>query len=160
MGSQREPVTAAVRRLRKAEVEYQPFIYDYRRYPGALGAAEAIGVGPHLTVKTIVLQTDAGDGVIVLMNGDREVSTKKMARLLGVKSTQPASQRNARRWTGYQFGGTSPFGTREELPIFAQTEIADLDAIYINAGSRGFVIRMSPADLVAVVNPKFVDVAA
>jgi Cys-tRNA(Pro) deacylase len=157
MASKREPVTPAVRAMRAAGVDYEPFLYDYERHPGALGAAEAIGVDPHLTVKTIVMETSNGEGVIVLMNGDHEVSTKGLARLLGVKSTKPASQQRGRRWTGYEFGGTSPFGTRESLPVYANGEIADMDRVYVNAGSRGFVVGMSASDLIRVLSPVLAD---
>lgn len=159
MARQREPVTPAVRQLRAEGVEYRPFIYDYRRFPGALGAAEAIGVEPHLTVKTIVFRTGRDKGALVLMNGDREVSAKSLARVLAVKSAEPASAGEARRWTGYQFGGTSPFGTRRDLPTLAHREIADMAEIYINAGSRGFVVAMRPADLIRVIEPRLTDLA-
>ncbi len=155
----REPVTAAIRQLRSNGVEYSSHVYDYERFPGALGAAHAIGVDPHLTVKTIVLETEEGDGLIVLMNGDRAVSTKTLARMLGVKSVQTASQRYSRRWTGHEFGGTSPFGTRHHLPTFAQREIADMDEIYINAGSRGFVISIDPRDLIRIIEPELANIA-
>jgi epoxyqueuosine reductase len=157
--SKREPVTAAVRAMRAAGIVYQPFLYDYNRHPGALGAAEAIGVDPHLTVKTIVMETSEGEGVIVLMNGDREISTKTLARLLGAKTTRPASPQRGGRWTGYQFGGTSPFGTREKLRIFATREIAAMEEIYVNAGSRGFVVRMIASDLIAALSPQLADLA-
>lgn len=155
----REPATSAVRHLRAADVDYESLIYDYKRHEGALGAAEALELEPHLTVKTIVLRTNEGDGVIVLMNGDLEISTKNLARCLGVKSVEPADQREARRWTGYEFGGTSPFGTRSRLPVYAHDEIAELDEIYINGGSRGLLVRIKTEDLKRVLNPRFEDLS-
>ena len=111
----REPSTAAIRELRDHDVGYRPLLFDSRRYPGAEGAAEALGVDLHAVIKTIVMETDDGRGALVLMNGDSEVSTKALARLMSVKSTHPATQRRARKWTGYEFGGTSPFGIRRAL---------------------------------------------
>lgn len=155
----KEPVTPAIRQLRALGVDYEGLMFDYRRFPGASGAAEALGIELHDTVKTIVLRTDEGDGVIVLINGDREVSTKKLARELGVKSTEPASQRDARRWTGYEFGGTSPFGTRQRLPIMVHGDIPQMGDVYINAGSRGFLIRISAADLLRLLQAEVRDLA-
>ena len=155
----RAPVTPAIRQLRAQEVEYEAFTYDYERYEGAAGAAEALGLDPHLTVKTIVLRTSEGDGLIVLINGDTEISTKSLARRLGVKAVDTASDREARRWTGYEFGGTSPFGTRTELPVHAHDGVAQLDEIYINGGRRGFLIKLRTEDLRRVLKPIFGDLS-
>lgn len=155
----KEPVTPAIRHLRSEGVDYEGFVFDYKRFPGASGAADALGVDLHATVKTIVLRTDEGNGVIVLMNGDQEVSTKKLARELSVKSTEPADQREARRWTGYEFGGTSPFGTRQQLPLLAHSDIPQLNEIYINAGSRGFLVRIRTEELLRVLEPRIEDLA-
>lgn len=159
MASRREPVTPAVRAIRQAGIEYTAHLFDYDRHPGAAGAAEALGIDLHETVKTIVFETSAGGGVIVLMNGDHEVSTKTLARLMGVKSVKPAAVDRARKWTGYEFGGTSPFGTREKLPIFCHDEIAELDRIYINGGSRGFLVGMQVSELMRVLRPQIADLA-
>lgn len=159
MSRRRAPVTPAIRVLRNAGVDYTEHVYSYARYPGALGAAEFIGIDPHLTAKTIVFETSEGGGAVVLMHGDLEVSTKHLARIMGVKSAEPATQSKATRWTGYQFGGTSPFGMKTDVPIFAQREIAQLERVYINAGSRGFVVGMDPRDLLEVVSPVLVDLA-
>ena len=155
----KEPVTPAIRALRSEGIHYEGFGFDYKRFPGAAGAAEALGIDLHSTVKTIVFETDHGDGVIVLMNGDLEVSTKNLARVLGVKSAEPASQRDARRWTGYEFGGTSPFGTRQEMPTLAHSDIQRMEEIYINAGSRGFLVRMRTTDLMDLLEPRVADLA-
>lgn len=160
MSNKRPPVTAAVRALRAAGVAYEAVVYDYRRYPGALGAAEFIGIDPHLTAKTIVFSTDTGNGVVVLMHGDLEVSGKSLARILEVKSVEPATHRQARRWTGYEFGGTSPFGMNHALPVIAQATLAGLERVYVNAGSRGFVVGMDPGDLLKVVGAELAYVAA
>ena len=124
-----------------------------------MGAAEALDLDPHFTVKTIVFRTSEGDGLIVLMNGDTEISTKNLARRLGVKSVDTASERQARRWTGYEFGGTSPFGTRTRMPVHAHDGIAELDEIFINAGRRGFLVKIRTDDLRRVLNPVFGDLS-
>lgn len=152
-------MTRAIRHLRAENVEYEPFTYDYERHQGTHGAAEALGLDPHLTVKTIVFRTSEGDGVIVLMNGDTEVSTKSLARRLGVKSVDTASDREARRWTGYEFGGTSPFGTRTDLPVHAHDGIADLPEVYINGGRRGLLVKIRTEDLSRALNPVFGDLS-
>lgn len=155
----RPPVTRAIRALRDNEVEFTQHVFDYSAHPGAVGAAEALDVDPHVTVKTIVFATSDGDGVVVLMHGDLEVSTKATARDLGVKSVRPATQDEAGRWTGYLFGGTSPFGMRTELNVLVQNSLMDLERIYINAGSRGFLVGMSPDDVVRLTSGRLVDVA-
>jgi len=157
--SKRPPVTPAVRALRAAGAQYTEHTYDYERYPGAIGAAEFIGIDPHLTAKTIVFATSEGSGLIVLMHGDAEVSTKKLARVLGVKSTRPANQEEGRRWTGYEFGGTSPLGLRSEMSVFAQATLSDLDVAYVNAGSRGFVIGINSKVLLELSDATLADVA-
>lgn len=160
MAGKRVPVTRAVRALRDAGASYSEHVFDYERHPGAQGAAEALGVDPHSTAKTIVFTTEEGRGVVALMHGDLEVSTKKLARELEVKSVRPATQREADRLTGYQFGGTSPLGMRTDLPVFAQTSLAELDTVYVNAGSRGFLIGISPVLLFGLVGARLADVAA
>jgi Cys-tRNA(Pro) deacylase len=153
-------VTRAVRALRDAGAPYTEHVFDYERYPGAEGAAEALDIDLHVTAKTIVFTTGDGDGVVALMHGDREVSTKKLAREMGVKSVRPATQREADRFTGYRFGGTSPLGVRTRLPVFAQETLARLDTIYVNAGSRGFLIGIDPGILFGLVEAQLADVAA
>lgn len=160
MAARKTPVTRAVRVLRDAGVAYTEHVFDYERHPGAEGAAEALGIDPHLTAKTIVFTTEAGDGVLALMHGDVEVSTKKLAREMGVKSVRPATQREADRLTGYQFGGTSPLGTRTELTVYAQATLADLEKVYVNAGSRGFLVGIAPETLFRLTGAQTADVAA
>ncbi len=159
MAAKRAPATNAIRALRGAGVEFSEHLFDYRSHPGALGAAEAIGVDPHLTVKTIVFTSDSGLGVVALMHGDSEVSAKKLARVAGAKTVRPATQREADRYTGYRFGGTSPLGMRSDPPVYCHETIADLDRIYVNAGSRGFLVGMSPANLIELTGAALVDVA-
>ncbi len=155
----RDPATPAIRQLRGEGIVYEGHHYDYERHPGAMGAADALALEPQSTVKTIVFETSEGNGVLVLMNGDLEVSTKNLARVLRVKAVVPAGQRQARRWTGYEFGGTSPFGTRTVLPIYAHDQIARLEEIYINGGRRGYLVKIRTADLKRALQPRFEDLA-
>lgn len=159
MAARRAPVTAAIRALRASGVEYTEHVYDYQRYPGAAGAAEFIGVDPHLTAKTIVFTADDGSGAVVLMHGDREVSTKRLAREMGVKTARPATQREADHLTGYRFGGTSPLGMRTDSPVYAPTSLADLDRVYVNAGSRGLVVGLKASALIELTGAILVNVA-
>ncbi len=153
------PSTPAVRALRSASVDFVPFVYDYKRHPGAEGAAEFIGVNPYETAKTVVFATSEGGGVLVIMHGDREVSTKSLSRLLGVKSCRPATVEEGQRWTGYQFGGTSPLGTRTKLPVLMESTLLALEIIYINAGSRGLVVGVDPAVIADMTGAVAVEVA-
>lgn len=152
-------MTPAVRAMREAGIDYSVHLFDYERHPGAAGAAEALGVDLHSTVKTIVFETSEGGGVIALMNGDHEVSAKMLARLVGVKGVHPAPADKARRWTGYEFGGTSPFGTPETLPLYCNAEIATMGRIYVNAGRRGFLVGMEASDLIRALQPTLADLA-
>ena len=157
--SKRHPVTAAVRHLRSLNIEFEGYVYDYDRFPGALGAAEFIGVHPHLTAKTIVFTTSDGDGVVVVMHGDLEVSTKQLARHLEVKSCRPATAAEATKWTGYVFGGTSPLGMRQKLSVLMESTLLELETIYVNAGKRGFVVELDPRLVAEAVSAELVSVA-
>jgi len=122
-------------------------------------AARELGVDEHLTVKTLVMEDDGKSPFIVLMHGDREVSTKDLARILGVKTVQPCDAAAANRHTGYMVGGTSPFGTRKSLPVYVEETILGLPVIYINAGRKGLLVEMRPADLAKVLKLTPVSVA-
>jgi Cys-tRNA(Pro) deacylase len=141
------PVTPAVRALREAKVAFAPHLYEYEERGGTRRSAEELGVDEHAVVKTLVMETEAGKPLVVLMHGDREVSTKQLARALGVKSVRPCDPQTAQRHTGYQVGGTSPFGTRARLPVYAERSIFGLPKIYINGGKRGFLVEIGPKDL-------------
>jgi Cys-tRNA(Pro) deacylase len=116
-------------------------------------------VDEHAVIKTLVMQDDAARPLIVLMHGDREVSTKALARILGVKSIEPCAPAVADRHSGYQVGGTSPFGTRKPMPVFAERSITELPYVYVNGGRRGYLVGITPADLVRVLKPVLVDAA-
>ena len=152
------PMTSAVRALLDKKVEFQPHFYTYEEHGGTKLSAEALDVPEHQVVKTIVMETDEKKPLLVLMHGDREVSTKQLARLLQVKRIGPCDQAAAQRHTGYLFGGTSPFGTRQHLPVFAERSIFSLPRIFINGGKRGFLVELTPSDLKKVIDVTEIDV--
>lgn len=153
------PITPAVRFLRERKVEFVPRLYDYVEKGGARESARQLGVDEHAVVKTLVFETNEKKPLIVLMHGDREVSAKNLARFLGVKSVEPASPEKASKLTGYLVGGTSPFGTRTRMPVYAEKSILDLDRIYINGGKRGFLVEIEPATLKRTLEVEEVNVA-
>lgn len=141
------PMTPAVRLLKEKQVEFAPHVYDYVERGGTQHSARSLGVDEHAVVKTLVMETDERQPLIVLMHGDCEVSKKQLARTLGVKSVSPCDPSTAQRHTGYMVGGTSPFGTRSRLPVYAERTIFELSRIYINGGKRGFLVSLDPRAL-------------
>jgi Cys-tRNA(Pro) deacylase len=141
------PITPAVRLLREKNIAFIPHLYTYEEHGGTKVGAEALGVDEHAVIKTLVMQTDERKPLLVLMHGDREVSTKKLARAIGVRGMVPCDAKTAERHTGYLFGGTSPFGTRTQLPTYVESSIFSVPKIYINGGKRGFLVEISTADL-------------
>jgi len=160
MSKERFPTTNAVRVLRDHNVAFTHHPYDYEERGGTAVSARELGVGEHAVIKTLVLEDDAKRPFVMLMHGDREVSMKTLARLLGVKSVAPCVPAVADRHSGYQVGGTSPFGTRRAMPVYLQASIADLPILYINGGRRGYLVGMKPADLERVLRPIRVDAMA
>jgi len=138
------PVTAAVRYLRENNVTFVPHLYKYVEKGGTSESARQLGVPEHAVVKTLVFETSDKNALIVLMHGDKEVSTKNLARHLGVKSVEPVTPDKASKLTGYLVGGTSPFGTRTKLQVFVEKTIFELDRILINGGKRGFLVEIVP----------------
>lgn len=153
------PATPALRVLRAAKVDFEPMLYAYEEHGGTRHASAALGVDEHLTVKTIVLETEQKQALIMLMHGDREISTKQLARTIGAKTVTPCSPDTATRHTGYLLGGTSPFGTRKALPVYAESTLFGLPAIYINGGRRGLLVKITPAVLDSILHPTRVAVA-
>src|SRR5918912_776026 len=153
------PITPAIRLLREKRVAFEPRLYDYVEHGGTRRSAEALGIDEHSVVKTLVMETDAKKPFLVLMHGDREVSTKQLARTLGVKAVHPCDFAQAQKHTGYLVGGTSPFGTRTHLPIYAERTIFELPVIYINGGKRGFLVSIDPKVLKEVLHAEEVEVA-
>jgi Cys-tRNA(Pro) deacylase len=151
------PITPAVRFLRAAEIPFEPRLYRYEEHGGTARAAAELGVPEHRIVKTLVFEAD-GQPCLVLMHGDREVSTRGLARALGAKRAAPCDVAIAERHTGYVVGGISPFGTRTRLRVLVESTILELDRICINGGKRGFLVEIAPAAL-AVLDPTPVAVA-
>jgi Cys-tRNA(Pro) deacylase len=147
MSKQDIPVTAAVRHLREKNINFVPHFYKYEEHGGTKVASCSLNIPEHNTIKTIVMETDTKQPLIVLMHGDIEVSAKQLARIIGAKYIVPCDERTAEKHTGYIFGGTSPFGTRKQLQVYAEKSIFELEKIYINGGKRGFLVEITPADL-------------
>lgn len=159
MGPRKIPTTRAIRFLREQRVDFIEHPYRYEEKGGTEAAAKALGVDEHLTIKTLVMEDENKSPLIVLMQGDKEVSTKELARIIRVKSITPCSPETACKHTGYMVGGISPFGTRKKLPVYVEETIFTLPRLYINAGKRGLLCEMSPADLLRLLNPIVVRVA-
>jgi Cys-tRNA(Pro) deacylase len=153
------PVTPAVRLLRERKIDFEPHLYSYEERGGTRHSAEALGVDEHAVVKTLVMETEARRALVVLMHGDREVSTKQLARAIGARSVKPCDPATAQKHTGYLVGGTSPFGTRTALPVYAERTIFALPKIYLNGGKRGFLVSIDPRVLRTVLNVEEVEAA-
>lgn len=153
------PVTPAIRFLREKKADFVPHLYEYVEKGGTSESAKQLGVDEHAVVKTLIFETNERKPLIVLMHGDRHVSAKNLARHIGVKSVEPADAARASKWTGYQFGGTSPFGTKLSMPVYVEKTIFELDRIYINGGKRGFLVEIDASLLRCVLDVEEVDVA-
>jgi Cys-tRNA(Pro) deacylase len=152
--------TPATDALRASGIAYSEHYYEYVEHGGAERGAEELGVPAAQVVKTLVMQDEAGRPLLVLMHGDRKVSTKSLARQAGRKTIEPCKPQSAERHSGYRVGGTSPFGTRKPLPVFMERSILALPDVYINGGRRGFLVRLKSADLARALSAQLVDVAA
>lgn len=153
------PATPAIHALRRANLAFTEHPYRYEEHGGTRVSARELGVSEHVVVKTLVMEDERQQPLIVLMHGDREVSTKALARQIGVKSVEPCRPEVAERHTGYMVGGTSPFGTRKWLPVYVERSILDLDIVYVNGGKRGFLVGVTPAVFVSALGALPVDVA-
>jgi Cys-tRNA(Pro) deacylase len=152
--------TPATRQLTECGVAYREHLYDYVEHGGTSVSSTALGVPEHHVVKTLVMETDRGDPLVVLMHGDRKVATKEIARAAGARRVFPARPDAAQRHSGYLVGGTSPFGLRKPVPIYMERSILGLERIYINGGRRGYLLEMDPREVVRVLSPILVDAAA
>jgi Cys-tRNA(Pro) deacylase len=150
----------AIRALRAADVAFAPHLYDWEPHGGTRASAEALAVDEHTVVKTLIFEDEARQPLCILMHGDREVSAKNLARAIGAKTVAPCAPAVADRHSGYQIGGTSPFGLRRAMPIYMQRTILELPSIYINGGARGFLISLDPREAQRVLQPVLVDAAA
>ena len=159
MSKDKLPVTNAVRVLRDHGVAFTDHPYSYEERGGTAVSARELDVPEHQVVKTLIMEDDRRQPMIVLMHGDREVSTKNLARHIGVKTVSPCAPAVADRHSGYQVGGTSPFGTKRSMPVYMQATIAELPRVYINGGRRGYLVGLAPADAIRVLKPTLVDIA-
>jgi Cys-tRNA(Pro) deacylase len=153
------PATPAIHFLRRHGVTYSEHPYRYEERGGTRVSSRELGVDEHAVVKTLVMQDERAQPLIVLMHGDREVSTKQLARLTGRKTIQPCDPVVAQRHTGYAVGGTSPFGTRKPLPVFVERSILDQPRVYLNGGRRGLLVGLDPHEIVRTLAATPVDVA-
>jgi Cys-tRNA(Pro) deacylase len=151
---------SAVPVLKKHQVAFTEHEYRYEQRGGTAVSARELGVDEHSVIKTLVMEDENKRPLIVLMHGDREVSTKSLARQIGAKVITPCAPEVAQRHTGYMVGGTSPFGTRKPLQVYMERSIGALDRLYINGGRRGFLVSLAAADLIRVLSPTLVEAAS
>ena len=159
MGKEKEPVTPAVRELRAAGVRFEGHPYRYVAGGGTTQFASELGVDEHHVIKTLIMEDDSKTPMVVLMHGDHQVSVRALARRIGARHVEPCAPAVADRHSGYQVGGTSPFGTRRKMPVYCEASIADLPRVYINGGKRGYIISLDTADLLRVLQPVLVRVS-
>ena len=158
MAKDKIPGTPALRALKAAGIAFSLHPYEYLEHGGTKAAAAALNVDEHQVVKTLVMQDEGGRPFLVLMHGDQFVSEKALARALKAKTISPCDEASVTRHTGYQVGGVSPFGAKKALAVYMEKSIADLPFILINAGKRGLLARMDPADLIKALGPSLVEV--
>jgi Cys-tRNA(Pro) deacylase len=154
------PITPAVRFLRAAKVDFRPLTYPYAEHGGTRHAAAQLKVPEERVIKTLVMQTGDAVPLLVLMHGNRAVSTRQLARVIGTKTVAAVQAGKTISLTGYQVGGISPFGTRRVLPVYLQRTILDLETIFINGGKRGFLVEIEPGVLITSLSATAVDLAA
>jgi Cys-tRNA(Pro) deacylase len=150
--------TPAIHALRRHHVTFGDHPYRYEDRGGTRVSSRELGVPEHSVIKTLVMEDERKQPLIVLMHGDREVSTKALARQIGVKSVEPCKPDVAERHTGYMVGGTSPFGTRKAMPVYVERTILDLETVYVNGGRRGFLVSVKPQVFVDVLAATVVEV--
>jgi Cys-tRNA(Pro) deacylase len=159
MSKDKSPVTPAVRVLREKSVDFTEHPYKYVEHGGTSSFAREFHVDGHMVVKTLIMEDEARRPLIVLMHGDKEVSTKELARIMGVKRVEPCAPEMAQKNSGYLVGGTSPFGTRKAMPVYMEETILGLPRIFINGGKRGYLIGIDPKEVARVLKPTLVHVA-
>ena len=150
--------TPATAFLKRHGVAYSEHVFEYVEHGGTRASAAALGIDEHEVLKTLVMEDESKRPLVVLMHGDRTVSTKRLARQIGVKRIEPCAPEVAQRHSGYQIGGTSPFATRKPMPIYLEQSVLALAKIYINGGRRGYLVGVDPAELVRVMAPELVEV--
>lgn len=158
MAKEKFPVTPAIRLLREKKADFTEHLYAYEDKGGTAVSSRELGVDEHAVIKTLVMEDEAARPLIILMHGDRQVSTKELARQIGCKTVAPCAPATADKHSGYQVGGTSPFATRKAMPVYLEETITELPRIYINGGKRGFLIGLDPRELIRVLQPRLVKV--
>ncbi|MDT8443628.1 MAG: Cys-tRNA(Pro) deacylase [Desulfuromonadales bacterium] len=152
------PVTPATRLLKQAGIDFTPHLYTYEERGGTTVSARELGVDEHHVIKTLIMENERHQPLIVLMHGDLEVSTKELARTIGFKQIAPCNPETALKHSGYQVGGTSPFATRKQMPVYMEATISALPLIYLNGGKRGFLISVTPQVVIDLLKPKIVEI--
>ncbi len=161
MVSDIKPVmTTAIRSLIEHKIVFTNHFYKYEEKGGTAVSSRELGVLEHHVIKTLIMETETRLPLIVLMHGDRQVSTKQLAREMGVKTVSPCDPDTANKHSGYMVGGTSPFGTKKKMPVFMEKTILELERIYINGGKRGYLVSVRPEDVVKVLSPRIVEITA
>jgi Cys-tRNA(Pro) deacylase len=155
---EKPPMTTAVRELLDHQVHFTSHLFRYEEKGGTSVSSRELGVPEHAVIKTLIMENDSKEPMVILMHGDMQVSTKEMARELGVKKVSPCKPEVAERHSGYQVGGTSPFGTRKKMPVYLEKSVMDLERIFINVGRRGYLVSLSPQELIRVLKPTLVSV--
>ena len=158
MSESKVPVTLAVRMLNDHNVTFTPHLFKYEEKGGTATSSRELGVPEHSVIKTLIMENDSKEPLVILMHGDMQVSTKQLARDLGLKTINPCKPEVADRHSGYQVGGTSPFGTKRQMPVYMEKTILDLPKIYINGGKRGFLVEIDPKEVVRLLAPTLVQV--
>ena len=143
--------TPATQALRRAGVAFSEHVYDYLEHGGTAESARQLGVDEHAVVKTLVMQDDNAKPLIVLMHGDRQVSTRNLARAIAARSVEPCKPDVAERHSGYKVGGTSPFATRRPMPVYVEESVLGLERVFINGGRRGYLVGIAPRVLIALL---------
>ncbi len=157
--SEKFPVTPAIRVLRQHKVVFSEHLYAYEDKGGTAVSSRELGVDERSVIKTLIMEDERHQPLVVLMHGDCEVSTKNLARFLNVKTITPCTPEVAGKHSGYLVGGTSPFGAKKAMPVYMERSILSVDKIYINGGKRGFLVGLNPQDVQAILQPVLVDVA-
>ncbi|PIE83344.1 MAG: Cys-tRNA(Pro) deacylase [Candidatus Contendobacter odensis] len=159
MRQEKPPVTLATRLLRKNKISYSHHLYPYQTHGGTAHGAHCLNIDEHCIIKTLIMENERHQPLIVLMHGNLKVSTKKLARQIHVKAITPCDPETANKHSGYLIGGTSPFATHKAMPVYMEASILELPLIYLNGGKRGFLIGIKPADAQKLLQPTLVNVA-
>ena len=159
MAKEKFPATPAIRELKRSGCPYSLHQYDYEEKGGTERAASELNVDEHTVLKTLIMEDHTGEPMVILMHGDKKVSTKNLARFLNVKTVKPCDPDTARQHSGYLVGGTSPLGLKKPLRVYMEQSIVQLPSIFVNAGKRGLLAKMSAQDLTNIIKPVFVTVA-